>query len=164
MLKLLAAAAVFGCCAFFGALTRESCILRIRTAEGMASDLAAMEALLRFERTDVASVARSLAVTGRLAGFWAELASSLGRGASFEEAWRAGIRPLSLAEDEKAVLAEFAARFGKSDIETELALLSLARERLAAAYSANMPGVRNRIRLSGTLSLLLGAALALMVL
>ena len=163
-MRLAAAAAVFVICAFLGTLIGEGYKLRLAASDMMASDLAAMEALLRFERTDVRSIAASLAVRGRLKGFWRGIHTELSQGASFEEAWRNRECALSLPADEKAILREFAARFGKSDIETELAGIRQAGESLKNVRLLHRNEFQNRIRLSGALSVLLGAALALMVL
>ena len=70
MLKLLLAAAAFCICMAAGRVAAEKYKLRQKTLCGFLSDLKVLEAALKYERTDVKSLALLLAARGSLREFW----------------------------------------------------------------------------------------------
>ena len=88
MLKLLLAAAAFCICMAAGRVAAEKFKLRQKTLCGFLSDLKVLEAALKYERTDVKSLALLLAARGSLREFWRIMSDELTNGAGFGEAWR----------------------------------------------------------------------------
>ena len=120
MLKLLLAAAAFCICMAAGRVAAEKYKLRQKTLCGFLSDLKVLEAALKYERTDVKSLALLLAARGSLREFWRIMSDELTNGAGFGEAWRRHRRELMLNEDVGAIADGFAEHFGSNDAETEL--------------------------------------------
>lgn len=123
MLKLLLAAAAFCICMAAGRVAAEKYKLRQKTLCGFLSDLKVLEAALKYERTDVKSLALLLAARGSLREFWRIMSDELTDGAGFGEAWRRHRRELMLNEDVGAIADGFAEHFGSNDTETELSRL-----------------------------------------
>lgn len=88
MLKLLLAAAAFCICMAAGRVAAEKYKLRQKTLCGFLSDLKVLEAALKYERTDVKSLALLLAARGSLREFWRIMSDELTNGAGFSKAWR----------------------------------------------------------------------------
>ena len=122
MLKLLLAAAAFCICMAAGRVAAEKYKLRQKTLCGFLSDLKVLEAALKYERTDVKSLALLLAARGSLREFWRIMSDELTNGAGFGEAWRRHRRELMLNEDVGAIADGFAEHFGSNDAETEAAV------------------------------------------
>lgn len=78
---------------------------------------------MKYERTDVKSLALLLAARGSLREFWRIMSDELTNGAGFGEAWRRHRRELMLNEDVGAIADGFAEHFGSNDAETELSRL-----------------------------------------
>lgn len=123
MLKLLLAAAAFCICMAAGRVAAEKYKLRQKTLCGFVSDLKVLEAALKYERTDVKSLALLLAARGSLREFWRIMSDELTNGAGFSEAWRRHRCELMLNEDVGAIADGFAEHFGSNDAETELSRL-----------------------------------------
>lgn len=78
---------------------------------------------MKYERTDVKSLALLLAARGSLREFWRIMSDELTNGAGFGEAWRRHRCELMLNEDVGAIADGFAEHFGSNDAETELSRL-----------------------------------------
>ncbi len=163
MPKLIAAAAVFLLCAAVGAVNAERYRLRIRSLDDLAADPKELENSLRFERTDIGATAMKLAARGKCRAFWQAIGSAMACG-DLPAAYRSAADKLLLGEKERGILDEFMLAFGSGDIETELSRLALAEARLKETGEGTREKLENRRKLCGTLSVLLGAALALTVL
>ena len=156
MLKLLLAAAAFCICMAAGRVAAEKYKLRQKTLCGFVSDLKVLEAALKYERTDVKSLALLLAARGSLREFWRIMSDELTNGAGFGEAWRRHRCELMLNEDVGAIADGFAEHFGSNDVETELSRRS-EKEKIQCAIFIQ------KSSLAVSLSALLGAAAALMI-
>lgn len=163
MLKLLLAAAAFCICMAAGKVAAEKYKLRQKTLCGFLSDLKVLEAALKYERTDVKSLASLLAARGSLREFWRIMSDELTNGAGFGEAWRRHRRELMLNEDVGAIADGFAEHFGSNDAETELSRLEGTLKQLSEKEKTQCAIFMQKSRLAVSLSALLGAAAALMI-
>ena len=158
MLKLLLAAAAFCICMAAGRVAAEKYKLRQKTLCGFLSDLKVLEAALKYERTDVKSLALLLAARGSLREFWRIMSDELTNGA-----WRRHRRELMLNEDVGAIADGFAEHFGSNDAETELSRLEGTLKQLSEKEKTQCAIFMQKSRLAVSLSALLGAAAALMI-
>jgi len=163
VLKLLLAAAAFCICMAAGRVAAEKYKLRQKTLCGFLSDLKVLEAALKYERTDVKSLALLLAARGSLREFWRIMSDELTNGAGFGEAWRRHRRELMLNEDIGAIADGFAEHFGSNDAETELSRLEGTLKQLSEKEKTQCAIFIQKSRLAVSLSALLGAAAALMI-
>ncbi|HRN14706.1 MAG TPA: hypothetical protein PK062_05495, partial [Clostridia bacterium] len=130
---------------------------------GFLSDLKVLEAALKYERTDVKSLALLLAARGSLREFWRIMSDELTNGAGFGEAWRRHRCELMLNEDIGAIADGFAEHFGSNDAETELSRLEGTLKQLSEKEKTQCACFTQKSRLAVSLSALLGAAAALMI-
>ena len=130
---------------------------------GFLSDLKVLEAALKYERTDVKSLALLLAAHGSLREFWRIMSDELTNGAGFGEAWRRHRCELMLNEDVGAIADGFAEHFGSNDAETELSRLEGTLKQLSEKEKTQCACFTQKSRLAVSLSALLGAAAALMI-
>ena len=163
MRGLIAAVILFLSCAAAGAVNAERYRLRLAGLEALTGDLKELADSLKYERADVSATVLKLAERGCLKKFWKEFSVQL-RSNSVSEAYRNALSALPLPDKEREILDGFMLSFGSGDIETELSRLELTSKRMESAYNSEKARLENRIRLSGTLSVLLGVALALTVL
>ena len=146
-----------------GRVAAEKYKLRQKTLCGFLSDLKVLEAALKYERTDVKSLALLLAARGSLREFWRIMSDELTDGAGFSEAWRRHRRELMLNEDVGAIADGFAEHFGSNDTETELSRLEGTLKQLSEKEKTQCACFTQKSRLAVSLSALLGAAAALMI-
>ena len=146
-----------------GRVAAEKYKLRQKTLCGFLSDLKVLEAALKYERTDVKSLASLLAARGSLREFWRIMSDELTNGAGFGEAWRQHRRELMLNEDVGAIADGFAEHFGSNDAETELSRLEGTLKQLSEKEKIQCACFTQKSRLAVSLSALLGAAAALMI-
>ena len=118
---------------------------------------------MKYERTDVKSLASLLAARGSLREFWRIMSDELTNGAGFGEAWRRHRRELMLNEDVGAIADGFAEHFGSNDAETELSRLEGTLKQLSEKEKTQCAIFMQKSRLAVSLSALLGAAAALMI-
>ena len=130
---------------------------------GFLSDLKVLEAALKYERMDVKSLALLLAARGSLREFWRIMSDELTDGAGFSEAWRRHRCELMLNEDVGAIADGFAEHFGSNDAETELRRLEGTLKQLSEKEKTQCACFTQKSRLAVSLSALLGAAAALMI-
>lgn len=164
MQRLIAAALAFGLCFSAGALKAERMRMKIKGIVALTDDLLTLETLLKYERLSVNGIVGRLTKQGRLTAFWESMNGKLKDGLSFAGAFKACASQLHLDRETLLELEPFAQSFGSSDIKTELSRLRLVNEKLAAGGQKLQKELPNRIRLCRSLSSLLGAALALLVL
>ncbi len=163
MIRLVCAAGVFLLCAAFGAVRAEGFRVRLRAAEMLLSDLGAVASSLRYEKRTAASIAEKLSETGKLTAFWKKLGQAMEAGAGFGEAWEECGGELALDPAIGAAALSFAKSFGGGDAETELARLEITLESLGEAVRTKAREYPNKRKLTGTLSILLGVAAALLI-
>ena len=118
---------------------------------------------MKYERTDVKSLALLLAARGSLREFWRIMSDELTNGAGFSEAWRRHRCELMLNEDVGAIADGFAEHFGSNDAETELSRLEGTLKQLSEKEKTQCACFTQKSRLAVSLSALLGAAAALMI-
>ena len=146
-----------------GRVAAEKFKLRLKTLCGFLSDLKVLEAALNYVRTDVKSLALLLAARGSLREFWRIMSDELTNGAGFGEAWRRHRCELMLNEDVGAIADGFAEHFGSNDAETELSRLEGTLKQLSEKEKTQCAIFMQKSRLAVSLSALLGAAAALMI-
>ena len=118
---------------------------------------------MKYERTDVKSLALLLAARGSLREFWRIMSDELTNGAGFGEAWRRHRCELMLNEAVGAIADGFAEHFGSNDAETELSRLEGTLKQLSEKEKTQCAIFMQKSRLAVSLSALLGAAAALMI-
>ena len=118
---------------------------------------------MKYERTDVKSLALLLAARGSLREFWRIMSDELTNGAGFGEAWRRHRCELMMNEDIGAIADGFAEHFGSNDTETELRRLEGTLKQLSEKEKTQCACFTQKSRLAVSLSALLGAAAALMI-
>ncbi len=112
---------------------------RVGALEAFIASLSQLGLLISYEALPLYEAADRLAKAGNAASpFWAALRESLLEAPDVQTAWDAAMRASKakserisslLAEDE-AILSEFAAGLGRSDVKTQLSGIALAAERL----------------------------------
>lgn len=163
MLKLILAAAAFILCMAAGKVAAEKYGLRQRVLNGLVSDFKVLEAALKYERTDIKSLADLLAARGSLTELWKKISYELERDAGFGAAWRRHGHELLLENEALAVVDGFAKRFGSNDAETELGRIAGTLRQLEEIERKQCAVFEQKRKLSRSLSALLGAALALLI-
>ena len=164
MMRLILAAMLLAGAVLAGAVERERRRLRLEGLSGLLSDLKLLEGSLRFERRELPLLAAELSGAGRHASFWSRIEAALRSGSAFDRAWAENEAELVLDDAVRALMKDFASAFGKSDLEGELARLAALASKLEQAERSASGEFEKKQKLTGSLALLAGLALALMVL
>lgn len=165
MFRAISAVMLFIICTLFGKLRTEKYRGRLDTLNAIIEDLRAVETDLRCDRCVASVLVSRLAKAGRLCTLWQEMLSAMQSGCSFGDAWNESKNRLfSLDAEEMSILGAFSEKFGTGDADTELNRLERTINRLEQIEKRLKAEYPNRIKLTGTLSMLCGLAFALMIL
>lgn len=165
MIKMLSAMGLFLITAILGSFASGRVNANLKTVSGLAADFARMDSILRYERGDVMKILLALASSSANAEFWTEMAGSYRKNAELLSAWKDSSSKLVLNDEsiEKS-LAAFFSDFGSGGADEELTRLEGIASELNGAEEKLKQDCPKRVKLIRTLSVLGGAALALLVL
>lgn len=124
---------------------------RLRRLEGCIALLSEMSGRLEYLQPTIGSLINSLAAQERFADlvFLRECADSMRAGDEFSRSWRVALEKQAggLGREEADILGTLGDVLGRSDLESQLAALSLTREQL----STQIAGTRDKIKARGGL-------------
>lgn len=155
--------AAFGACALFGAVRKARTKQEVFALSGITADIREAERMVGLSKAPIASIAGELARSGRSAPFWQSVSDKLNGGSALIEAYSASPAPTALPEAAQVLDGLFSS-LGRGDAETESKRLRAAAERLEEILGAAEKRASEKCRLTGSLSMLAGAAAALLLL
>ncbi len=144
---------------------------RVGALEAFIASLSQLGLLISYEALPLLEAAERLAKAGNAAApFWAALREQLQGAPDVQTAWDAAMsaaktkseRISSLLAEDEAILSEFAAGLGKSDIKTQLSGIALATERLRPLLARAKAQSESRGKVARALGVL--GALAIFIL
>lgn len=160
--RLVSAALAFTACAVFGAVRRARIRRERETAAMLTADVAEFERLLRLERRPLSEIAGWLARNGGCKALWRGVEEGMEQGETFRNAYAAAEKP-EAGKAAAAVLDALAGSIGSGDAEGESDRLKKAGDELAEISALMQKSCAEKEKLIGTLSLLAGAAAALLM-
>ena len=161
--RLTGALCAFAACALYGAVRRSAAEERLRRTEGLLSDIRRMGAAIGALRLPLARIASELAEEGSERALWRGVSLGMEQGLSFAEAYKSAPKP-RLGAGAEAVMSGLAASVGGGDAASETASVKAAAEELSRLIETERGGCERQGRLMGSLSMLLGLGLALLLL
>lgn len=165
MIKMLSAAGLFLITALLGCFASGRVNSKLKALSGLVKDFQRMESILRYERGGVMEILLALISSSDNAEFWMEMAGNYRKNPNLSSAWKNSSAKLMLNDEniEKGLTAFFS-DFGSGGTEEETARLRGIISELIGAEEKLKQDCPKRVKLIRTLSVLGGAALALIVL
>ncbi|MCR5809623.1 MAG: hypothetical protein K6G56_08735 [Clostridiales bacterium] len=160
--RLFAGVVVIAACALFGSVRNAEALRRLKTAEGLRSDISEAEHLLTGGRKDLFAICETLSFRGACADLWRDISNEMQNGSGFYTAFSKARKP-DCGREAAAELERLAALLGKGDAAAESERLRDAAKRLGAIVENMQKNRAEKCRLTSSLSLLLGLCLALLL-
>ncbi len=161
--RFFAAFAAFAVCALHGAVRRSESSGRLAHTEGLLSDVRRIGPLIGSLRMPLEAVCRRLAEQGEERELWERIAGQMSRGRSFSQAC-GGASAAKLPPKAGAVLKRLSVSLGGGDAQTAVSAVEQAADELSRIASDERSSAARRSRLEGSLSMLFGLGLALLIL
>jgi hypothetical protein len=161
--RLFSALLVLSCFSLFG-IVRASRLRKTAEEErAFCEDIREVSQRMRLLREPLPGIAAELALCGRCRPFWEGVLRGMKDGLSFSEA--AGKAEMSeIGREAKAALYELFGSVGTGELEQERARLGLCLEKLGRICEKTQDETAQKARLVLRLSLLAGAAAAILIL
>ena len=159
--RFFAAFAAFAVCALHGAVRRSESSGRLAHTEGLLSDVRRIGPLIG--SMPLEAVCRRLAEQGEERELWERIAGQMSRGRSFSQACGCA-SAAKLPPKAGAVLKRLSVSLGGGDAQTAVSAVEQAADELSRIASDERSSAAGRSRLEGSLSMLFGLGLALLIL
>lgn len=165
MTKMLSAICLLLVTAVLGSFASGRVNAKLKTISGLVADFQRMDSILRYERGGVMKILLALISSSDNAEFWMEMAGEYRKNPDLLSAWKNASSKLTLNDEsiEKSLTAFFS-DFGSGGTEEETVRLKGIISELAGAEEKLKQDCPKRVKFIRTLSVLGGAALALIVL
>lgn len=160
--RTIAAISAFGACALYGAVRKARTKGEAAALGGITEDLMEAERMVRLTRSPLTSIAGELAKAGKSQLFWRSIHEKMLAGSSLFKAYSSTPKPCMNGEAGQVLDGLFSS-LGRGDAETESKRIRLAAERLGALFSETEKRASEKCRLTSSLSVLAGAAAALLL-
>ena len=161
--RALSALLVFSGFVLFGRVRCSRKKLEASQTEALLTDVTAIECRLGALRQPLERLVGSAAEQSAVSGFWTEISKGLSSGKTPSEAFEvAGDRIISSGARE--ILRELFSEIGSSDLKSELQRLSFAQKRLNALAEETKSRTGSELKLTNSLSVMMGLAAALLLL
>ena len=161
--RFTGALCAFTACAIYGAVRRSAAEERLRRTEGVLADIRRLGAAIGSLRLPLGRIASQLAEEGSERALWRGMSLAMENGLSFAEAYKSAPKP-RLCAGADALIMRLSASLGSGDAASETASVGAAAEELKRLIEAERGGCARQGRLMGSLSMLLGLGLALLIL
>lgn len=161
--RFMASALVFGGFMLYGSMFKLRKRREINELTSLIGDLNELESSLRILRLPAVRLAERLSESGSACEFWRDMAIALEKGSSPAGAFESAEHTLA-NKTAASVLRELFAQFGSSDAETESKRILLAAETLIGSKAKADAEFEKSCKLRSSISALMGAAAALILL
>lgn len=159
--RFVSAALVMCASGLFGEVRKARLRKERSSAEELLDELERLERMMRLERIPLDAAAARLAEDGASA-LWEDISLSLREGDPFEKAYSTAKAP-SIDAVSRRIMDELASALGSGELESETSALKRAAEELGEHCRESRKKAAEKEKLTGALSLLFGAAAALLM-
>ena len=161
--RLIAAGLVFACCGTFGLVRSARIELELKNAEALAADTERLSGFIGESRMPLREAFERLAEEGGLGELWLELSQRMDSGCSAGDAV-CGAAYFERIRGGREAARELSAGLMSGEAEAVRSSLSGCAARLRTLCDARRGEIASRVKLTRSLSLLLGLAAALLML
>lgn len=153
----------FGACALFGSVKKARSGRSLCDAEALVKDLGELGDRMRLRREPLDEISARLAAEGGCRALWKGISQGLAEGRTFSEAYALAEKP-PVCREVMSVVDELASSLGTGAMEDEIKRLGEAMDKLGTRLAELEKADAERSKLTGSLSVLLGLAAALLLL
>lgn len=162
-IRLAASSLVFAGFTLYGAVQKSKKLCALSELSALSSDLSAFAGRLELTMSPLDSIASAAARQSRIKRFWEALAAALSSGLAPDEAFENACSLLRCGEA-LPVLEELFSGLGSSNASAEAACFRFASERIGALAEKLGREAAVGVKLTNSLSVLMGLAAALLLL